>query len=159
MSRDLTAALKQAIYSSSTEEAFLVLLEITHASLSEPVRVTSDAVATTHDSNTYNPLRFKIALPDDDPDKFPTTTLEISNVDRRVVEAIRKITDAADVTMKVVLGSAPDTVEAGPITMKLRNVRYDQLNVSGDLESSDFSVEPFPAHTYNPVDYPFLRSA
>ena len=50
MSRDLTAALKQAIYSSSTEEAFLVLLEITHASLSEPVRVTSDAVATTHDS-------------------------------------------------------------------------------------------------------------
>ena len=61
--RTLSSAAQAAVFAAQTGEAFLVLLELNHADLATPIRVTSDAVATVSNGDTYTPFPFFISLP------------------------------------------------------------------------------------------------
>lgn len=47
--RNTSVPFKRAAYRSQTDEAILLLLEISHPDLAEPIRITSDAINTAHD--------------------------------------------------------------------------------------------------------------
>jgi hypothetical protein len=156
VSRSVSAVLKEAIYKSHSSRVFIVLVEINETTLLEPLRFTSDNVNTISNGNTYTPFPFSISLPDDDEDKIPSTVLQIDNVDRQIAQTLRELDDAPDFTLWVVLDDDPDRIEAGPFTMKLRNARYGLLTVQADIEGPSLLEEPYPAESYNPVDYPAL---
>lgn len=156
MSRTQSQAFREAVNASETEQAFLVLLVIDHPDLAEPIRVTSDGVDTVSNGETYKAYPFKIELPAQDEESPPAARVEIDNVDREIIRTVRAITTAPSVTIRVVLGSSPDMVEAEFSEFRLRNVPYDVMTLRGDLTVDHFAKEPYPAGRFTPADFPGL---
>ena len=156
MSRAVSVTLKSAVNAPETGEAFLVLVTIDHADLAAAIRVTSDGVDTVSNGNTFVAFPFEISLPDSRVEGAPRAKLTIDNVDRQIVQAVRDISTAADVTVDVVLASDPDTVEASFPDFKLRDVTFDALTVTGELTVEHFAGEPYPAAIFSPANFPGL---
>jgi len=146
----------RAMASQETGEAIIMLIKISHQDLSTPILVTSDAVDTIHLAETYQTFPFRITLPLNTADGPPEMRLEIDNVDRRIIETLRVISGPPTVDLKIVRGSAPDTVEFQALGFVLRDVNADALRVTGRLERRDFTNEPFPAGRFTPALFPGL---
>ena len=147
--------LKDDAWSPASDQP-VILLKIDHADLSAPILVVNDRVNITSNAQEYVAFPFEIKLPDSLEDAPPRARLLIDNVSREIGQAIRDISTAASVTISVVLRSDPDTLEIEFPTMRLTNVKYDALQVSGDLEFEDLTREPFPARIFSPAEFPGL---
>mgnify|MGYP002783914438 CR=1 FL=1 len=157
MPRPLSTPALRALFASQTGEAFIVLLTLSHPTLSNPIRVCSDGQAITSNGNEYVAFPFRIAMPAENEGSPPTTDLEIDNVDRSIVKAIREATgEPVKVSMSVVMASSPNQVEAGPFEFTLRNVDFDASVVRGQLQYEDILNEPFPGDTMTPSRFPGL---
>ena len=156
MARTLSSGAVAALNAQETGEVFIVLLTIDHVDLAAPIRVSSDAVDTVSNAETYIAFPFELSLPTDLEDGPPRARLRIDNVDRQVVQAIRQINSPASVLIEIVRGADPDTVEASFPDFELREVSYSALFVEGDLVVEQFSAEPFPAKSFTPGDFPAL---
>jgi len=134
----------------------LVLIEIDHADLTQPIRVVNDREDVISNGVTYTAFPFGISLPDDLEDAPPRARLQISNVSQEIGQAVRTISTAASVTIKVIRRDTPDIVEMDFPGLRLVNIRMDALSVEGDLEFEDLTREPFPAHIFSPAEFPGL---
>ena len=153
--RAVSSVLKDAIYHSNTERVFIVLVEISHSTLSTPLRFTSDGADTIHDGDTYKPFQFKLSLPDEG-DGVSASTLQIQNVHRDIVKIIRSLPTPPDFKILVVLDDDTNRIEAGPWNMKLAMTEYDDMAVSAEIQGPSLLSEPYPGHSYNVIDYPSL---
>ncbi len=156
MSRTLSSASLAAVLAQETAEVFIRLITIDHPDLAAPIRVSSDAVDTVSNGNTYTAFPFELQLPDDSGDRPQTARLTIDNVSREIVQAIRSIQSPPSVTIEIVRAADPDTIEVSYTGFALRNVRYDAMVVSGDLTVDDFTTEPYPAGRFVPSLFPAL---
>lgn len=155
MPRTLSSTARQAVYAAQTSEAFLVLLTLDHPDMVTPIRVSSDAVDTVSNGETYTAFPFQIAMPPDTEDAPPRVQLTIDAIDRSIIQAVRGLSGTPiTVTQTIVLGSSPDTVEAGPFEFELREVEYDAFEVTGDLQYADLLNEPYPFETFAPSTTP-----
>lgn len=155
--RNVSAAFKKAAFAGETGEAFLLLVTIDHPSLADPLRATSDAVETASNGEAFLPYPFQIELAPEGEDAAPRIRLSIDNVDRTIVTVIRDAgLTAPTVTVQVVLGSDPDTIEAEFPDFRLRQADYNALTVEGELALEDFTTLPYPALTYTPSRFPGL---
>lgn len=154
MSRTLSATARAAIFAQQTDQVFLALLTLTHASLPGPIRVVNNMVDIVSRGDTFIGYPFQIALPGESEDELPRVQVMIDNVDRTLVEAVRTLTSPPTLTLEIVLASAPDTVEAGPFPFSLRNVEYDAHVITGDLAFEDVLNEGFPQHSFTPNHFP-----
>lgn len=160
----LSAAFKQAVFAPETGEAFILLLAISHAQLSVPIRVAHNGQDVTSRGNVYAAYPFQIDLPAQDPERPPRVRLLIDNVGTvdlggsqvNIVRKLREISSPPTVTLEVVLASAPDTVEAGPFAMTLTAAPYDALAIEGELAFEDVLHEPFPGDQFTPANFPGL---
>lgn len=156
MSRNLSSNALASMYAQETSEVWLVLLEIDEAGLSEPIRVVNNNENVTHNGNVYEGFPFELPMPDEVENQVTSVTLTIDNVDRRIVQAVRSLSSPPTVTMSVVMASSPDTIEAGPFEMTLKDATYTALTVVGRLGFEDFEDEPFPGETFTPQNHPGL---
>jgi hypothetical protein len=155
--RSISATAKRAIFAGQTGEVFVCLLTLSHPSLDVPIRVCNDAVSVTSNAVEFIPYPFQLVLPDEDDGVAPQVTLEIDNVDRQIVAAVRRANgEPISVELSIVLASQPDIVEAGPFSFKLRSVNYDKSVVSGTLQFEDLLNEPMPGDTMTPSRFPGL---
>jgi len=153
--QQMTAAALRACLSQSTDEVFLECLSINHADLSEPIRVVKNTEIITSGGHQYYPFRFDVTLPADAAEKLGELSLTISNVDRRIAEAARMINSAAIASFFVVLASSPNTIEYGPVTMALRNVKVNLMSVVGTLRAGEnILYQAYPAHSFVPSIFP-----
>lgn len=153
--RSLSSAALQALYAQETGTAFILLLTISHRTLSAPIRVTSDGVPTRSRGSTFLPFPFLIAIPDDEQEKLPHAQITIDNVDRSIVSAIRSIgTTPAQILIEVVTSVTPDVVEFSSGQLTLRDVHYDALIVTGTLGFEAILAEPFPGDLITPATIP-----
>ncbi len=156
MSRDTSRAARAALNAPETAETFLILLTLSHAQLTQPIRVTSDAVATASRGESFTPFPFELSLPDDNDGRPPEARLVIDNIDRQIVRAVRLLPSAPLVLIEIVRAAAPDTVEARFEDFRLTDVSYDSQAVEGNLTVEDFTAEPFPAFLFSPGLFPGL---
>ena len=154
MSRTLSLSARQALFSAETGDAFLILLTLSHPSLIDPIRVSSDAVDTLSRTLLFTAFPFDLVIPDDTQGTGPRARLVIDNIDRSIVSALRGITSAPSALIEIVRTADPDTVEASFPDFKLTNVVYDALSVSGDLTVEDFTAEPWPQAVFSPANFP-----
>jgi hypothetical protein len=157
MPRVLSAAALQAIFARETDEVFVVLLTLEHSTFATAIRVCSDAVDTISRGSTYQPFPFEVTTPAEDDAPPPRVTLRIDNVDRRIVQEVRRVSgEPITVTLEVVLASTPDTLEAGPFEFALRDTTYSALLVEGELAFDDILNEPYPGLAFTPSVSPGL---
>lgn len=156
MSRTTSATFKQAAFAQETAEAVIVLIQIDHPTLSDPIRLSSDGADTIHNGDTYVSYPFNLSLPDDPQEGLTKGQLTVDNVGRDIVPWLRAMASAPTVTIKVVLASDPDTVEAEFTNFELTNVSYDAQTITGDLGITTFMNEPYPGGSFLPSQYPGL---
>ena len=152
----ITSAFRAAAFAQQTDQVFLVLLTINHASLAEPIRVVNNYENVTRAGNTYVGFPFDIELPGDFEEALPSVRLTICNVDRQIVYAIRTLTGPPTITIRVVLASNTADVQAGPYVMTLRGADYNSLTVSGTIMPEDVLNEVFPGDSFTPAVAPGL---
>jgi len=161
--RTVTASAAQAMFASMTSDAFYLLLTINHSSLPAPIRIYNanefdNGVPKILVSRGYSfvAFPFNITLPEEGSDSPPQVTLSICNVDRSITNALRSIATRMSVTLEVVLSESVSTVEAGPFTMKMVNVTYDALTISGTLTYDSILSESFPKNRMDVTLFPGL---
>lgn len=164
MSRTPSVAFRQAVYAQQTAEVPVILLTIAHADLASSICISTDNAATmTIDGTEYrgtvsNSVNYvycpvNISLPDDSEESISKCTIEVDNVSREVLAAIRTITSAPTISMSVVLASSPDTVEASFPNFTLSDVTANALVISGTLSLGGFLGEPFPGGSMLPSNF------
>lgn len=155
--RNPSAAFRRVVFASASGDALLLLVTISHPTLVAPIRVTSDAVATESQGSSFVAFPFQVELMAEGEDAVPRMVLRIDNVSREITQALRESgSEAPAVTVQVVLGSDPDTVEAEWPDFRLRSATYDALLVEGELSLEDFTVLPYPFVTFTPSRFPGL---
>ncbi len=154
--RTTSTTFRQAIYSESTDETFIVLLEIDHTSLAAPIRVCKNDVDITSNSNVFTAYNFEIELPSDEDGNIPQAQLSIDNVDQALTEAIRAIDTPPSVRIMIVLGSDPDTIEVDFPDFVFTNISYNAFTITGTISVENFMNEPFPGDVFTPSMYPAL---
>ena len=160
--RNMSAAMKEALFAAQTSEVFIMLVTIDHSTLASPIRVTTDTMVdlgdnvwgVTSNGEDYIALPFELTWPNEDEDQSPVSKVKIDNISREIVTAIRSIDSPADFTVQIVTATDPDTVEAQLLGFQLKNVRYDAFIVEGDLTIEVFDQEPFPAGRMDPARFP-----
>lgn len=149
-----TAALKQLLFAEEMDEAIILLLTLDHPELSTPIRVCSDAVDVLSRGNTFISFNFNITLPLESGDSPPRAKLQIDNVDRQIIQTVRSISSAPNLTVEIVRSGDLDTVEVQFLDFTLNNITYNAMTVSGDLSFEDFLREPYPAAVFDPARFP-----
>ena len=153
MSRSLSSTATQAVNNQETNEVFIILLEIDHSSLSEPVRLTSNNVDTVHLTNTYVACPFSIDLPADQENQISEVRLIIENVSRQLIPLIRTVSTPPTINVKIVLASDPDTIEASFLGYTLADINYNALAVQGRFSKENFLAEPYPSRLVLPSTF------
>lgn len=147
---------RSSMFAEETADGLLALLTIDHPDLTQAIHVVHNTEDIVSRGNTFRAFPFELVLPTSDPDSPPQAQLTIDNVSREIGQAIRAISTAPTVVIEVVRISDFDAVELSFPALKLRNVRFDVSKVTGDLVSEDLQLEPYPAYTFSPADFPGL---
>jgi len=157
MARAYSAAYKSTLAGVSSPEAPLILLEISHQALSQPVRVVNDTQDLTCQGNLYVACPFRCELPDDFEGQLPRARLAIDNIGRELMYWIETSAGGVGSTCKFmqVMRSRPDTIE-WQITMNLYNVRADMMQVTADLGFENLFGKPACSISYRPDIAPGL---
>ena len=155
MSRQYSSQFKSTLAKVSAEEAPLVLLEISHASLTTPVRVVNDMQDLTSNGNLFIACPFRYVLPDDFENQLPKARLAVDNVGRDLMYWIETSAGGNGSTVKMmqVMRSRPDTVEWS-ITMNLYNVQVTMKEVSAELGFENLFAKPAVLLQYRPDNSP-----
>lgn len=136
-------------------DALLAFLTITHANLSEPIRVVSDVMDYTIGGKTWigMPFDYRILSDDEGP---PQSELRMQNTDRRIGQTLRAINDRAMLTLTI-RSSADFDLSADPRTelvtkppvhefrqFDMVEVSVDAVEITGRVMLRDYAQEPFP---------------
>ncbi len=157
MSLVKSARFRQAAQAVSEDELPLVLLEISHALLAEPMRLVNDVQDVVSNGQNYVATSFNFVWPDDMDKQTPRAQLSIANT-RGDVGAFFERTHGgrgALLTVLQIMRSMPDFVE-DRLVLDLKNVQVTTQTVSGQLGYDDVLNRPGTPATYRPESAPGL---
>jgi hypothetical protein len=156
MSRDISADILSDLQAASSPHALLGFLTITHRNLVTPIRIVSDPLSFIVDGQKYIgcPFEFQLLTDEDGP---PVTQIRVQNVDRRIGEALRQVTDRATLALEArstaefdlsvvprVEVASGSSVIYGFRFFDLVDVTVTALDVTGTLMLRDYAQEPWP---------------
>lgn len=97
----------------NTEEMILILLEISHPSLEDPIRIVADNKDFLFNGNNYLAMNFKFTRQQDVQGELPKALLTIENVGRSLVKWVDASGGGRGATFRVILArrSAPTITE------------------------------------------------
>lgn len=142
MSRTLSPVARHSANMAQTDEVWLVLLTIDHASLDDPLRFVNNFASIESRGDLFIAFPFEIELPGEDPEGLTDARIRIDNIDRQIVRAIREMAEPPTVLIEIVLASQPDTVEAAFDGLVLRDAGYDAVTVTATLKFEQIMSEP-----------------
>lgn len=152
----VSATFKRDVYDPETGEAFLALLTIDHAAINPPIRAVNNTEDVVSRGDTFVAFPFDLILPESSAEAPPRARLIIDNVSREIAQSIRLITTAPTVLIEIIRASVPDTVEVALPLFFMRDVKWNALQVSGELVLEDLMSEPFPSLQFTPAHFPGL---
>lgn len=152
-----SAAYKSTVSSVSAPEAPLVLLEITHPTLTSPIRVVNDTQDITCNGDLYIGYPFRFIPPDDFENQSPKATLAIDNVGKDLMYWIETSGGGSGSLIKImsIMRSQPDLIE-WDITLELSNVRASMAEISADLGYENLYSKSAISKKYRPDNSPGL---
>jgi hypothetical protein len=155
MARDYTSEFKSTLAEVSANEAPLILIEINHEDLPQPVRVVNDMQDVTCNGDLYISYPFTCKLPDDYENQLPKAQIIIDNVGRELMYWIDTTGGGQDstCTFKQILRSNPNVVE-WEITMSLFNIQVTMETVSAELGFENLFNKPAIRRRYRPDTAP-----
>lgn len=157
MSRAKSPRFRQAAQAVSAAELPLVLIEISHVLLAEPMRFVNDVQDVLSNGQNYVATSFSFVWPDDQDKQTPHAKLSIANV-RGDVGAFFERTHGGRgsvLTVLQIMRSVPDYVE-DRLVLDLKNLEVNTQTVSGQLGYDDVLNRPGTPCIYRPESAPGL---
>lgn len=140
-----------------SEEAYIAFLTIYADSLYTPIRVVSDPEYFILDGNEYIGFDFNISLLADN-DSSPKARLTLMNVNEDISKAVLESTSQINIDIEILplsefnLKNFPRTQINTPALrvyrakhLRLADVEGDLMQISGNIQSWDYSQETWPA--------------
>jgi len=152
-----SAAATAQLQATSSDIALLCLLTFSLPG-HDDLRLVNNTVDIVSRGQTYTAYPFRISLPNDDSERLPTVTLQIDNVSGEIMEYIRSLPQAPTMLLEVVSTLDLDTVEKAVGFLKLQQVSYDALTVSGSLTLDNYLTRRFPGDDYDPIQFAAIFS-
>lgn len=148
---------RRAAQQLAPQERPLVLLELSHALLPEPMRFVNDNQDVVSRGHLYTATGFDFVWPDDQDGRTPAAALTIGNLSGGVGAFFERNHGGrgAVITALQIMRSAPDFVE-DELTLDLRNIEVTTRAVSGQLGYDDVLNKAAVAYTYRPETAPGL---
>lgn len=150
----LSTEMKAALFQQETDEVFLTLLTLSHEDLAATIYLVDNTENITSNGIVFTAFPFRFTLPMNDPKQPPRATIEIDNIDRQIVTAIRMIQEPPTVSLEIIRAVAPDVIEVSLTDFVMTDVRYNALTVSGTLSYENFLQEPYPGDDFVPSTFP-----
>lgn len=152
-----SANFKKKINAVNGDTRPLVLLEITHPDLTQPIRVVNDYENVTSNGNEFIAMAYRITLPDQTEGGIPKARLEIDNIGKDLVGwlEISGGGQGAKVKIMLILRNDPNTIEYSA-TLDLTNVSITQNVVSGELSYQNILQKSGMRKIYRPDTHPGL---
>lgn len=156
--RNISAEGLRELFAQHSGSVMLAIATFHHATLPEPIRLVNDTRALEYGDNSYIALPFQLDLPDDVEDKVPNIELKVDNVDRRLVQLLRSVSDPPDVTIEIVrVSDNAVTGELGPLDFSLLDAKIGAQTVTLQIGYAvDILNEPATQHIFNPGTAPAL---
>lgn len=154
MSRNLSDRHRRSANARETDDCWVSLLVIEHASLEEPLRFNNSGAEIVSNGEVYSPFPFMLLLPEDSEESVGQARLTIDNTSREIMATIRGLRPEPLITVSVVIAETPDVVEIQLPPLPLKNISYDDFMVEGQIAAEDYAGEPFPAGKFTPADFP-----
>jgi len=144
------------VLAQSTDEAYLVLLDIVHET--GTFRICNNSTDVSYGGVTYFTYPFDIILPTNESEKVPAAQLTIDNVSRTLIDELR--TQSSHMTAAIRIVAASDMV-AGEhcamwVEMQVRSVEYNSTSISCRLTNENYLAEPFPKGLFTQDSFPGL---
>lgn len=155
MPKAVTTTLRDRVMRTSSPEAPLVLLTITHPLLATPVRVVNDTQDIVSRSNNYVAIPFRVTWPDDQDRQMPRARLAVDNVGRELMAWLEASAGGtgATATLEQILPSTPDVVEISCV-LDILSVTANVSEVSAELGFENIYAKPLVRLQYRPESHP-----
>ena len=104
--------------------------------------------------NTYSASAFRVKLPEEPEDSIPKITFEFSIAETELVEKLRLAPEPPTLSLEIVLGNDPDTVEMGPFKFDVRSFRGQGVGFEVEAGFEPVLDHAIPQISYTPVLFP-----
>ena len=159
---------RAAAYAQETGRVPIALITLSHPSLADDIRISTDPTqrieefttdldvvyGTISNGLTYLFLPVRIKLPDETEEGPGDMTLEIDNIHRAYIEAIRSVFTPITCQVDIVMDNALDTIDASWPEFNLTQIKYNDTIITGTLTIETLVTEPYPAHSFIPSYFP-----
>lgn len=136
-----------------SDDPFLVLMTLTHATLADPIRIVRNRKNIVSNGNTFIAYPFEIDLPTDTAES-PQARITVANVSRSIGRALEALIEPPDCAIELVLASTPDTIERSWSSFQLTDASWDFKSVVGTLQQLGYWDEPWPKQRVTPTKFP-----
>lgn len=149
-----------ALHGTSTDE-YLQLIEIYHDDLLAPIRVVNDDSEYVIGLITYQPLRYRLKLPDDKKDQQPTANIIIDNIGRELTDWLEMSGGGRGALVRIMHvlrqdNGLPVAYIYYDITVRLDDVKVNVKQVQGQLGYRLLLQEAATKLTFRPETAPGL---
>ena len=158
MARTLPTTIIEAVNAATTDEAFLVLLELSHSAFTTQ-RVVNNTQDIVSNGETFRKFPFAMVAPPDTDEFQPRIQVVAMDVVSELVTDMRAISgsrERAACTISIIAASDPDTALASWDTFEVVSVEYNAEVLRFDLAVESFLAEPYPADNMSPSGFPGL---
>jgi hypothetical protein len=159
---------REAAFAQETGRVPIALITLSHPSLEDDIRISTDPTqrieefttdldvvyGTISNGLTYLFLPVRIKLPDETEDGPGDMTLEIDNIHRAYIEAIRTVFTPISCQVDIVMDNALDTIDASWPEFNLTQIKYNDTIITGTLTIETLVTEPLSAYKFVPSYFP-----
>lgn len=153
MPRNIAGPSLASMLASETPDAYIALLTIKHETAT--VRFTSDSVTNAVGNYWYIPHPFAVVLPRMEEGRISEGSINITNVDRQLIEEIRGQVTPMTIQIDVMRSVDLNIVASFP-EFTMRNVSYNAAEISATITMENFLSEPMPKDTMGGKYFPGL---
>lgn len=154
MSNEISNELKAQIFSQESDDPFLTLVTLTHATFT--ARLVNNSTDIISRGNTFTAMPMKIRMPMDDGETSRDFTIELDNISLELIENMRSVTDTIQVQIELILASMPNTVQMSHSDLIIKTINYNAQKISVQIILDSFLVVEMTSERYTPTLYPGL---
>jgi hypothetical protein len=154
MARIISPAYAKQINATASTEPVLVLLELRHRLLAEPLRMVNDVADLTHDGQTYTALPFQISMPDEPDGKTPRAAVGVVNVGRDLVDVLEDLGGMEGAAVRVMMFNRADNAVEYSFQMDVVSCVIDVNLAQFELGYADFVNAPAVGRSRRPEFQP-----
>lgn len=111
----------------------------------------------TSNSQDYTFIPMEITLPPEQDTGVGQCSITINYVTQEAITLVRThLTKPALANIKLILASAPNTVEAEFPNFYITSANYSSDSIKLELNMINYNLEPFPAYSFTPRYFPGL---